>query len=205
MAEGVEHSERFRRAIAAFDAANAEDPNRELVDGVARPKELVYGERMSAWLARLYPEASEALRLAARSQHLRRWEVPRASYPPGRVGYLRWRTDLKRRHAELAGAILRRVGYDEEMIARVGALLRKEGLRRDPEAQALEDVACLVFLAHYFADFAAQHPEDKVIDILRKTWRKMSPRARAAARRLSLPAAAGRLLARALAEPPPAG
>lgn len=190
---------RFAAAVAAFDRANAADPSSETVDGAPTPRELAYARRMSDWLDRLYPDASEALRLAARCQHIERWVRPRADYPEGRTGYLTWRRDLKRYHAERAGEILRDAGYPEETIARVGALLRKERLKRDPEVQALEDVVCLVFLAHHFADFASKHSEDKLVDILRKTWIKMSPHGQAAALALPLGPDAGALVARALA------
>ena len=179
-------AERLDAAFAAFDRANAADPHRETVEGHSVPKELAYAQRMSTWLDRLYPEASEALRLAARCQHIERWIYPRASYPEGRIGYLTWRRDLKRYHARRAGEIMADLGYPDTEIARVESLLRKEGLKRDADAQALEDVVCVVFLAHYFAEFAEGHARDKVIDILRKTWAKMSPHGRRAAMRLPL-------------------
>lgn len=175
-------------AYALIDEANARDPNL-ISDGGARvPAELVYGQRMTAMLARVYPDASDDVRLAVRAQHIRRWEVPRASYPMDRPGYLRWRKDLGRKHAEWAGEILERVGYSAEQVARVGALVRKENFRRDAEAQAVEDIASLVFLAHYAADFAAKHPPEKVISILVKTLAKMSDDGKAAALTLDLPA-----------------
>jgi hypothetical protein len=183
----MDADERFAAAIARFDAANGEDPNTEDYGGRVYPKELLYAERMTHWLARLAPDASEALRLATRSQHLRRWTSPRGSYPMDRIGYLKWRTDLKSFHATEAGRILQETGYDSETIARVQSLLRKEHLRDDPEAQTLEDVACLVFLESYFADFARKHDEEKMIGIIQKTWRKMSESAHAAA--LGLPLA----------------
>lgn len=176
---------RFQAALARLDAVHAEDPSREVVEGREVPCELLYAERMTRWLARLDPDASEALRLAVRAQHLRRWAIPRDRYPMDRHGYLRWRTELARSHAETAGAILRETGYDEETIRRVQALLRKQGLQSNPETQALEDAACLVFLEHEFSPFAKKHDEAKLIAILQKTWRKMSPRAHAAA--LALP------------------
>lgn len=191
---------RFKAAMAAFDRANADDPNRvATAEGAAEAKELVYAWRMSGWLERLVPDASEALRLAARCQHIRRWEIPRDSYPAGRIGYLKWRTDLKHFHARVAGGILAEAGYDADTVARVQALLRKERLKRDVEAQALEDVACLVFLENYFADFSQQHDEAKVVDIVAKTWKKMSPAGHAAALGLTLPPAARVLVERALA------
>jgi hypothetical protein len=181
--------ERFREAIRRFDAANAEDPHGE---------ELVYAQRMTEWLRRLVPEASEALQLAARSQHIRRWEIPRDTYPMNRAGYHKWRTELARFHAQIAGRIMGDVGYDEAMIIRVQSLLRKERLKEDPEAQTLEDVICLVFLENYFADFAKEHDEQKIINILRKTWRKMSPRGHEAALTLPLGPKEGALLEKAL-------
>lgn len=189
-------ADRLAVAIAALDAANAADPRRT-PDG--RPVEVVYAERMSAALARLVPDASEALRLAVRAQHLRRWEIPRDRYPRDRRGYLAWRTALYRHHADAAAPILRAAGYDETTVGRVGSLLMKQRLRDDPEAQALEDCACLVFLEHHLAEFAAAHDEAKVLDIIRKTWRKISPRGREAALALDLPPAARTLVERALA------
>lgn len=168
-------------ALRRFDAANADDPNTELVDGQPLPKELVYGERMSARLSVFAPEASDAVQLAARAQHIRRWEVPRSSYPEGRAGYLKWRTDLYKRHGEIAGAIMKDVGYDDALVMRVQTLLRKRGLKTDPEVQLLEDVICLVFLEHYFHDFAQKHSEEKLLPIVQKTWKKMSEQAHDAA------------------------
>lgn len=194
----MQSEERFEEAVRRIDEANAVDPNVEIVDGQPEPKELVYGRRMSAWLDGLYPDASEALRLAARAQHIMRWSIPRSSFPMDRRGYLRWRTDLKSFHAETARAILADLGYEEADIAAVQSLLRKEGLRENPETQALEDTACLVFLENHFADFAAQHDDEKVIDIVRKTWAKMSPLAHDAALKLDFPESAKSLILRAL-------
>jgi hypothetical protein len=191
--------ERFNRAIQRFDTANAEDPNQEVCDGVAYPRELLYAQRMTAWLDRFAPDASEALRLAARCQHIRRWMIPRRHYPMDRHGYLRWRTALARFHADTAAEILREVGYEEAVIGRVQSLLRKEGLKRDPEAQCLEDVICLVFLESYCDDFASHHDAAKALSILRKTWEKMSPRGREVARSLDLPQGVRRLIQGALA------
>ena len=194
-----EAGERFRAAVARIDAANGEDPNREMIGGVEQPKELAYGERMSAWLERLAPDASEALRLAARAQHIRRWRIPRGDFPMDRAGYHRWRTTLYRFHADTAGALLAEAGYDAATIARVQALIRKEKLQSDPEMQMLEDVICLVFLENYLAGFSAKHDAAKVVEIVRKTWRKMSPRGQQAALALPLPPAARGLVERALA------
>lgn len=193
---------RLADTIAAIDAANAADPTLIAVGGESRPAEVVYGERMTAALATLHPDASEALQLASRAQHIRRWTIPRASYPMDRTGYLRWRTDLKRRHAEMAAAIMQANGYAEGEIARVGALIRKERLKHDAEAQALEDVACIVFLEHYVDDFAAKHDDAKLISILRKTWVKMSPHGHAAALKLELSPRVSALVGRALQADP---
>lgn len=175
---------RLEEALRLIDEANAEDPSSELVDGLPVPKELLYGQRMSAQLASFAPHAAETVRLAARAQHIRRWEVPRDSYPEGRAGYLKWRTDLHKRHADTSAEIMESAGYDEEAIERVRTLLRKRGLKTDPEVQLMEDVICLVFLEHYFHEFAKKHDEAKLISIVRKTWAKMSERGHEAALRL---------------------
>ena len=177
---------RLQHIVQLIDDANARDPNTVDDNGRNRPAELVYGERMSAALQGFCKAPSEHLRIAVRAQHLERWTSPRGSYPDGRVGYLTWRRDLARYHAERAGQLLSGLGFEAAEIARVQALLRKERLKQDPEAQALEDVACLVFLAHYFAPFAGKHNRDKVCEIIRKTWRKMSDRGRQAALELEM-------------------
>jgi len=187
-------TDKLRTAVAAFDAANAEDPAH--IAGV--PSELLYARRMTDWLNRLYPDAGETLHLAARSQHIRRWMVPRSKYPMTRPGYHQWRTFLYSFHAETAAEILKQAGYEDPAIARVRSLLKKEKIKTDPEMQMLEDVACLVFLESYFADFAAKHDEDKVIGILRRTWKKMSPHAHAAALKLQLSDQARQLIEKAL-------
>src|SRR5688572_14815512 len=135
--------ERFESAIAAFDQANAEDPAHEQVGGVARPRELVHAERLAAWVERLEPSPSEALRLAARCQHLQRWKIPRSSYPDGRVGYLRWRTQLARFHADRAAEILASAGYERALIDQVRRINLKQGMRSDPDVQTMEDALCL--------------------------------------------------------------
>jgi hypothetical protein len=167
--------DRFDRAVAAIDAANADDPNVIVVRGESRPKELAHAELVSAWVLALRPDASDALRLAARAHHLRRWTVPRTSYPAGRAGYLRWRRDLHEQHAREVGQILTGVGYDDETIARVQDLVRKRGLGKDPEVQALEDALCLVFLDTQFDDLAARLDPEKLDGVVDKTLTKMSP------------------------------
>jgi hypothetical protein len=181
--------DRFERAIAAIDWANADDPNTIVVRGVERPKELAHAELMSEWVARLRPDASEPLRLAARAHHIRRWAVPRSSYPEGRAGYLRWRRDLHERHAADVGAILSRVGYDDETIGRVQTIVRKRNLARDPEVQTLEDALCLVFVETQLADLVARLERPKLVDVVRKTLDKMSGAGREAAGALDLPTA----------------
>ncbi len=193
-----ENPKRFEDALRLIDEANSEDPNTESFEGEDYPKELLYSMRMTKWLETIESQASEALRLAVRSQHIRRWEIPRSEYPLGRKGYHQWRTRLYDYHGEKAAEILKKVGYDEETIARVRKLLKKKGLRSNPETQTLEDVACLVFLESYFWDFSRLHDEEKIIGILRKTWVKMSARGQEAARELSLNAGAEALLNKAL-------
>ncbi len=172
---------RLDLAYALIDRANSEDPNSVAVDGVVRPAETVYGERMTEALGRLYPDAPEVLKLAVRAQHLRRWTVPRSSYPMDRPGYLRWRHDLKKLHAEWAGPLFKEAGYSDDDIARAQSLIRKEGIKSNAEAQALEDVAALVFLEHYAMDFVPKHTAEKVQTILKKTFAKMSEDGRRAA------------------------
>jgi hypothetical protein len=190
---------RFEQAIERFDAANSEDPRTEIDGGDEVPQELLYARRMTRWLERLAPDASEPLQLAARSQHIRRWEIPRKDYPMDRQGYRNWRTRLYEFHADAAAETLRDVGYDAEMIGRVQALLRKERFKIDAESQTLEDVACLVFLESYFAKFAAKHDEAKLINILRRTWKKMSAEGQEAALEIDLTPSATELIAKALA------
>jgi hypothetical protein len=187
--------ERLARTLAAIDAANAADPERE-TDGA--PAAVRYGERMSTALAQLAPDASEALRIAVRAQHVERWRVPRASYPEGRAGYLSWRRDLGLAHAARAAELARESGYDDATIERVRSIVAKRKRASDPEAQALEDCACLVFLEHHLDAFAARHDEAKVIDVLRKTWAKMSELARDRALALPLSRPARALVAAAL-------
>ena len=194
-----EDGKRLTDVFAAIDAANALDPSTIEVDGRPQPAELAYGRRMSETLARMAPHASEHLRIAARGQHIERWTSPRSSYAPGRVGYLKWRKDLQGFHARRIGEIMTVAGYDAGDVERVGALIRKERLKSDADAQMIEDVACVVFLEHYLADFLAKTDEDKLAGILAKTWNKMSPRARDEARKLALPAPAPRLLEQGLA------
>jgi hypothetical protein len=190
---------RFAEAIRLFDAANAEDPNQEPgPDGQPMPKELLYAQRMSACLARVAPDAPEAVQLAARAQHIRRWSIPRSDFPLTRPGYHQWRNTLKKYHAELAGQLMQQAGYGPELLTRVQQLLQKQRLQDDPEVQLLEDVICLVFLEYYFLPFAAQHPEEKVIEIVQKTWPKMTERGHALALQLPFSPEALALVTKAL-------
>lgn len=174
----------FNLTTAAFDRENAQDPNTEEEAGKKHPKELLYAKRMTACLLAFDPSASEIVQLAARAQHLKRWEIPRHTFPEGRKGYLLWRSKLKEMHAHIAGNIMQEHGYDVQSVAQVSKLLMKKGLKTDPEVQVLEDVACIVFLAYYFGDFALQHDAEKLRNILLKTLNKMSDKGIAYAKKL---------------------
>ena len=193
-------SSRFAAAVQRFDAANAADPNRILVDGVEQAYELAYARWLTDWVLRLAPDAPEVLRLAARCQHLCRWEISRSSYPATRAGYLQWRQKLKEFHAERAAAILREVGYEESVIAKVQSLNLKKNFPADPLVRVLEDALCLVFLERQFADLARKATEEKMIAALQKCWGKMTSTARAEALRLSYPPELQRLLELALGD-----
>lgn len=192
---------RLTIVLAAIDAANARDPVVVAVDGAQVARALIYGQRMSAALAGYQPDASEALQIAARAQHIERWVIPRESYPEGRIAYLKWRKDLQHHHASRMGEIMSRAGYGADEIARVGTLLHKERLKYDAEVQTLEDVICLVFLEFEASEFIAKHDDDKVRDILAKTARKMSAHGIAEAAKLKLDPRLQRLLGEALTRP----
>lgn len=189
---------RFKEAHAAFDALNAQDPNTVDVDGAVQPKELHDALAMTRWIDALYPDASEAVRLAARCQHLCRWESPRSSYPEGRVGYLKWRTDLKQFHADKAAEVLHSVGYDEGVIAAVRGINMKQALKSNPEVQMVEDALCLVFLETQFEAYLDQWDEVKIVRILQKTWAKMSETGHAAVLKLPMSDRAAALIQKAL-------
>jgi hypothetical protein len=198
---------RLEAAIAAIDAANADDPNRIDVGGVSRPKELAHAELMTAWIERLVEQPSEAQCLAARAHHLRRWVSPRDSYPEGRAGYLRWRKDQGRRQAEEVAEILERSGYDQATVGRVQAIITKVDLRSDPEVQAHEDALCLVFLQTQLLELAADLGPERAVEVLAKTLKKMTPRGRSEALELDLDPAGRAALEEALASvgPTPPG
>lgn len=193
-----EDSQRFESALRRFDGANSRDPNPEVADGVFRPREWLYAQRLTKWVLSLCPGASEELRLAARSQHLCRWEIPRQSYPMTRAGYLQWRATLKKFHAQKAGNILREAGYPEDVIRRVQDLNLKKHFPDDPEARVLEDALCLMFLEFQLADLAAKTAADKTINALQKSWAKMTGAARAEALKLNYGEREKALLERAL-------
>jgi hypothetical protein len=195
--------QRYQATIAAIDQANAEDPNKEIADGKEYPKELLYSQRMTEMQERYIPDASEAVKLAVRAQHIQRWMVPRNTYPMDKEGYLQWRTGLYKFHAEAVGSIMREAGYDDEMIERVKKIVGKRGLKVNPETQLMEDVVDLVFIEHYMTGFVAQHPEydeAKWIPIIRKTWQKMSADAHefALAGKIKLPEALVPLILKAV-------
>ena len=167
-------SEQFENAFAQFDSYNSKDPNQEEYNGKAYPKELLYATRMSERLDLFKPGSPDYLKLAARCQHIGRWEIPRSSYPMDKKGYLQWRNTLKFHHAKIAGDILTNCGYDSGTIDKVKFPLLKKELNKNADTQILEDVICLVFIQYYLEEFAAKHEDDKVVDILRKTMKKMS-------------------------------
>ncbi|SDM04687.1 DUF4202 domain-containing protein [Kriegella aquimaris] len=191
-------SEKLQKAFTLFDEANKQDPNVEVWQGKEYAKELLYAMRMTEKLNEFAPDASEALQLTARCQHICRWEIPRESYEMNRTGYLKWRQDLKKFHAKKASEILEKVGYDQDIIAQVSFLLEKKQLKKNEETQTLEDVICLVFLEYYFDSFAQKYTEVKLIDILQKTWCKMSEDGHSAAHRLPLSPSTKALVSKAL-------
>ena len=188
-------NEKFTAAIRRFDEENSRDPNSES----GQPRELLYAQRLTDWVLKLCPSASEPLRLAARCQHICRWESPRENYPANRAGYLKWRADLKKFHAEKSGAILREVGYDDDTIRRVQDLNLKKNFPADAECRVLEDALCLVFLEFQFAALVAKSDDEKMINALRKSWEKMTEAARAEALKLNFGEREKSLVVRALA------
>ena len=190
--------DKLTMAYQLFDEANSKDPHTEEWNGKTYPKELLYAIRMTNQLHEFAPNASEALRLTARCQHIRRWEIPREAYEFNRAGYLKWRQNLQGFHVEVASKILTEVGYGHEIINQVTFLLGKKLLKKNEDTQTLEDVICLVFLEFYFEPFAQKHPEDKLVGILQKTWLKMSKEGQEFALRLPLSKSSLGLIATAL-------
>ena len=192
------NTNRFNEALRLFDEYNGRDPKKLPGQENVITENQRYGIRMTDTLSAFDPQASESLQLAARCQHIGRWEIPRSDYPMNRKGYLQWRVELKKHHARIARDILSKVGYDDEIIDKVGDLLMKKQLKQNPETQALEDVICLVFLTHYFDDFSSAHDDEKVISILRKTLKKMSKKGIASALELPLSETANKLISQAM-------
>ena len=185
--------------LDAVDRANAEGPESVTVDGITRPKEVVHAERMTYWLPVLDPDPTAAQRIAARAHHFRRWAVSRVDYPEGRAGYLRWRRDQKARHVREVGDLLKGLGADDDLVARVGVIVAKDGLGQDIEVQTHEDALCLVFLEQQFADLATQLGDERMVEVLRRTAAKMSPAALSLASDLAMSPQVRVLLERALA------
>jgi hypothetical protein len=190
----------FNRLICRIDELNRQDPHQTTVDGTPWPSEFVYSQRLTAWVKRLNPRASEALLIAARGQHIQRWSIPRTHYPDDRAGYLRWREDLKKHHAALVTRLMQEEGYPPETIATVETIIRKRNLK-DPDTQTIEDALCLMFLQYQFDDLMTKTPEGTMVGILQKTWRKMSAQGQAAAKQMTYSPQARALLDKALANP----
>ena len=195
----MSYGPRFEEALQRFDEENSRDPNIVITDGMRQPYELLYSKWVTDWVLRLCPQASEPLLLAAHCQHICRWMIPRSSYPMTRAGYLKWRADLKQFHAGKSAAILREVGYAEDVVARVQELNLKKNLALDPECQVIEDALCLVTLQHQLTDLIERTEAEKMVGILQKTWKKMSPTAREHALVLQFSERETELLQRALA------
>lgn len=187
-------SSRLSVALAAVDAANADDPHTIVVGGEARPKEQAHAELMTEWIQRLDPDPDDAQLVAARAHHLRRWALPRSDYPEGRAGYLRWRTAQAKRHAAEVVEIATQAGYDDAFAADVSAIVAKRGLATDPRVQTHEDALCLVFLETQFEELADKLGDDHMAEVLAKTLAKMSPAARRIAQELDLSSRAAALL-----------
>lgn len=187
------------KAIAGIDEKNSQDPTIEIYKDKEYPKELLYSHRMVQKLIDFKPDAPEELQIAARAQHICRWQYPREDFPMDRIGYLKWRENLKKEHAAITSGILEEAGYDEAFIKRVAFLIQKKLIKKDSGTQLLEDVICLVFLEFYFEDFAKKHPEDKMVDIVQKTWAKMSKEGQDEALKLPLSSYSLDLITKALA------
>ncbi len=192
------NTERFKNASELIDAENAKDPNTEIHQSITFPKELLYSSRMHQRLMSFHSNASEAVQIASKAQHIRRWEIPRESYSMDRLGYLKWREDLKKFHAKTITTILEKSGYDAEFITRVSFLIEKKLLKKDEETQLLEDVICLVFLEYYFDTFVQKHDTEKMKNIILKTWNKMSERGHHEALKINFSEANFELIKKAL-------
>lgn len=190
-------NERLEKAFITFDAYNSGDPHTEIHNGEPIPKELLYAQRMTDRLNQFAPDAPEYIQLAARSQHIGRWEIARDSYAMDKKGYLQWRSVEKAHQAKVAEQVLQSCRYDAETIEKVKFLLLKKELMTNADTKLLEDVVCLVFIEYYLEEFAAKHEDDKVVDILRKTMKKMSARAIEEAGKINVSERIGKLIAQA--------
>lgn len=188
----------FQKAIEEFDKLNALDPNKIKSKGEIYPKELLYSNRMTDTLLSYDSNPSEIMQLTVRCQHLCRWEIPRSTYEQNRTGYLKWRKDLSKFHVQKTSIILKDLEFEEDTINKVTDLLKKKGLKTNPEVQLLEDVVCLVFLEYYFEQFSNKYNDEKMIEILRKTWVKMSYKAQARALKLKFSARSENLIKQAI-------
>jgi len=177
---------KLEKAITLIDEKNTQDPNIISFEAVNYPKELLYSKRMTAKLLEVEANPSEALQIAIRAQHICRWKIPRKDYPMDKIGYYNWRNDLKKMHSELTASLLEDVGYEAKIIDRVSFLINKKLIKKDEETQLLEDVVCLVFLQYYLDDFIEKHTDEKIIDILQKTWGKMSKKGQDLALKMKL-------------------
>ncbi|WP_093327618.1 DUF4202 domain-containing protein [Thalassotalea agarivorans] len=191
-------TEQLNQTLTAIDAINEQDPNTLEVNGEARPKSLLYGHQMTEVLNAYWPNANEYLQIAVRAQHVKRWAIARDEYELGKKGYLAWRKALAVMHAEIVVELMEKSGYNDDEIQQTASIVRKEKLKSNADSQTLEDVACLVFLMHYFNDFATKYDDDKLVDIVQKTWRKMSEQGHEIALSLTLPAHLAAIVGKAL-------
>jgi len=191
---------RYPNLLAKIDQINRQDPNKELCGQQAVAKAYLYSQRMTQWLHRIDPSAPETLKIAAYAQHIKRWSIPRKDFPAGRAGYLRWRRTLAAHHARLTAELMQQSGYSTDEIEEVSRLLRKEGLKTNPQTQTLEDVACLVFLEYYLPEMMQRYPPDKLTAIIRKTWKKMSANGRKLALKIDYTVSQRKLVEMSLAD-----
>lgn len=190
--------DQLEKAFALFDAYNKRSPELIRWDGQDFPLEYFYAVKLYDWVRKLDPAAGESLLLASRSQHIGRWEIPRNTYPDGRVGYLKWRSDLSKFHASKATELMEVAGYDPETCNQVREIILKQKLKLNPDVQTIENALCLVFLEFQFDDLIGKQSEEKMINILRKTWAKMSDPGRNMAHTLDYSETAKSLLGKAL-------
>jgi len=188
----------LQSTIIAIDDINKQDPNCTILNNESHAKELLYGQLMSQCLASYWPDANELLQIAVRAQHIKRWHLKRDEFPLGKTGYLNWRKELGRFHAQTTKQLMLKIGYNEADAEKTACIIRKEKLKKNTDSQTLEDVACLVFLQYYFDEFAAKHNEEKIIRIVQLTWKKMSEQGHNIALSLTLPSHLAKLVNKAL-------